>query len=247
MKEAKNEQRAIAYFCMEIGIDERIYTHSGGLGMLAGDTIRSVADLKVPMVAVRLLYRKGYFRQRLETDEWQREETASWAVEQLLQEEALRTRAPVEGRTVHLRAWRYDVKGGGGYTVPIYFLDTDLAENSEWDRGLTQMLYGGDEHYRILQEVILGIGGVRMLRSLGYKNISPFHLNEGHIEGLTGWSIGEPIHGKGNERDHGRDAPSLYDKLEHAIVPLFYHDRERFIDVMRYSIAINGSFSTPRG
>ena len=135
--------------------------------MLAGDTIHSAADLKVPMVAVTFLYRNGYFRQRLEADGWHREEPTSWAVEELLQQETRRTRVLVEGRTVHLRAWRSDVKGVGGYTVPIYFLDTDLAENSEWDRGLTQTLYGGDEHYRISQEVILRIGGIMMLRALG--------------------------------------------------------------------------------
>ena len=185
MKLNPSERRSVAYFSMEIGIDERIYTYSGGLGVLAGDTIRSAADLKVPMVAVTLLYRKGYFRQRLEADGWQREETTTWPVEELLQEELQRARVQVEGRTVHLRAWRYDVKGVGGYTVPIYFLDADLSENSDWDRGLTQTLYGGDEHYRISQEVILGIGGVRMLRALGYENISPFHLNEGHAALLT--------------------------------------------------------------
>ena len=185
MVQNSNEQRSVAYFSMEIGIDERMCTYSGGLGVLAGDTIRSAADLKVSMVAVTLLYRKGYFRQRLEADGWQREEPASWAVEELLQEESPRTWVLVEGRTVHLRAWRYDVEGVGGYTVPIYFLDTDFPENSEWDRGLTQTLYGGDDHYRVSQEAVLGIGGVRMLRALGYKDISTFHLNEGHAALLT--------------------------------------------------------------
>jgi len=202
-------RRSVAYFSMEIGIDERIYTYSGGLGVLAGDTIRSAADLKVPMVAVTLLYRKGYFRQRLEADGWQREETASWAVEELLQEEAPRTWVLVEGRTVHLRAWRYDVKGVGGYTVPIYFLDTDIPENSEWDRGLTQMLYGGDEHYRISQEVILGIGGLRMLRALGYKDISPFHLNEGHAALLTLELLDEAAKRAGRESIVQEDAESV--------------------------------------
>lgn len=179
------DRRSVAYFSMEIGIDEKISTYSGGLGVLAGDTIRSAADLQVQMVAVTLLYRKGYFRQRLEDDGWQREEPTSWAFDELLEEEPLRAEVTVEGRTVHLRAWRYDVQGESGYTVPIYFLDADLHENSEWDRGLTQSLYGGDEHYRISQEVILGIGGVRMLRALGYQEISTFHLNEGHAALLT--------------------------------------------------------------
>jgi starch phosphorylase len=185
MEQTDQRQRSVAYFSMEIGIDEKICTFSGGLGILAGDTIRSAADLKVPMVAVTLLYRKGYFRQKLLADGWQQEEPAPWAVEELLQEESPRTRVLVEGRNVHLRAWRYDVKGVGGYTVPIYFLDADLPENSEWDRGLTQSLYGGDDHYRISQEVILGIGGVRMLRALGHENIRSFHLNEGHAALLT--------------------------------------------------------------
>uniref|UniRef100_A0A7V5XHF5 glycogen phosphorylase n=1 Tax=Thermodesulfobacterium geofontis TaxID=1295609 RepID=A0A7V5XHF5_9BACT len=165
---------------MEIGIDERIRTYSGGLGVLAGDTIRSAADLKVPMVAVTLLYRKGYFRQKLDPDGWQREEPDFWNFEELLEEESPRVQVTIEGRTVHLRAWRYDVKGISGYLVPVYFLDADLPENSEWDRKLTHTLYGGDDHYRICQEVILGIGGVRMLRALGYKNIKTFHMNEGH-------------------------------------------------------------------
>jgi starch phosphorylase len=165
---------------MEIGIDERICTYSGGLGILAGDTIRSAADLRVPMVAVTLLYRRGYFRQRLEGDGRQVEEPAAWAVEELLQEASQRVSVLVEGRNVHLRAWRYDVMGVGSFTVPIYFLDADLPGNSDWDRGLTQSLYGGDEHYRLSQEVILGIGGVKMLRALGYTNIQSFHLNEGH-------------------------------------------------------------------
>ncbi len=199
MKPNPSERRSVAYFSMEIGIDERVFTYSGGLGVLAGDTIRSAADLKVPMVAVTLLYRKGYFRQRLEADGWQREETSSWAFEELLDEEQQQTRVQVEGRTVHLRAWRYDVKGVGGYTVPIYFLDTDLPENSDWDRGLTQTLYGGDEHYRFSQEVILGIGGIRMLRALGYKDISPFHLNEGHAALLTLELLDEAAKGAGRE------------------------------------------------
>ncbi len=185
MGQTPNEQRSVAYFSMEIGIDERIHTYSGGLGVLAGDTIRSAADLKVPMVAITLLYRKGYFRQKLLADGWQQEEPAPWAVEEVLEEMPQRTSVPVEGRTVHLRSWKYEVKGASGFTVPVYFLDADLPENSDWDRGLTQSLYGGDDHFRISQEVILGIGGVRMLRALGYKDISTFHLNEGHAALLT--------------------------------------------------------------
>jgi starch phosphorylase len=180
-----DERRMVAYFSMEIGIDERMHTYSGGLGVLAGDTIRSAADLKVPMVAVTLLYRQGYFRQHLEADGWQREEPVPWAVEELLQEESPRVSVPLEGRTVHLRAWRYDVTGIAGFASPVYFLDADLPENAAWDRTLTDSLYGGDEHYRLCQELILGAGGVRMLRALGYESIGSFHLNEGHAALLT--------------------------------------------------------------
>ncbi len=185
MQQLSNDQRSIAYFSMEIGIDEKIHTYSGGLGILAGDTIRSSADLKVPLVAVTLLYRKGYFRQKIEADGWQREEPAAWDVEGILEEMPQRTIVMLEGRTVHLRVWKYEVKGVSGFTVPIYFLDTDMPENHEWDRTLTHHLYGGDEHYRLCQEVILGIGGIRMLRALGHQNIRSFHMNEGHAALLT--------------------------------------------------------------
>ncbi|MGD9779581.1 alpha-glucan family phosphorylase [Methanomethylovorans sp.] len=185
MQQLANNQRSIAYFSMEIGIDEKIHTYSGGLGILAGDTIRSSSDLKVPLVAVTLLYRKGYFRQKIEADGWQREEPAAWDVDGILEEMPQRTIVMLEGRTVHLRVWKYEVKGVSGFTVPIYFLDTDMPENHEWDRTLTHHLYGGDEHYRLCQEVILGIGGIRMLRALGHQNIRSFHMNEGHAALLT--------------------------------------------------------------
>ncbi|MBI3301197.1 MAG: alpha-glucan family phosphorylase [Deltaproteobacteria bacterium] len=177
--------RTIAYFSMEVGLEAGIPTYSGGLGILAGDTIRAAADLKVPMVAVTLLYRKGYFYQRLEPDGWQREEPVEWAVDDFLQEQPQRVSVTVEGRTVQLRCWKYDVSGVTGFMVPVYFLDTDLSENAEWDRTLTHVLYGGDQRYRLCQEVVLGTGGVRMLRALGYDSIERFHMNEGHASLLT--------------------------------------------------------------
>jgi len=155
-------------------------TYSGGLGVLAGDTIRAAADLKLPMVAVTLLHRKGYFYQRLDSDGRQIETPVEWAVNDFLSELPQRTSVKIEGRTVFLRAWKYDVAGPGDFSVPVFFLDTDLAENSEWDRTLTHYLYGGDQHYRLCQEIILGIGGVRMLRAIGAQAIERFHMNEGH-------------------------------------------------------------------
>jgi len=175
----------VAYFSMEVGIESAMPTYSGGLGMLAGDTIRSAADLRIPMVAVTLLHRKGYFRQRLDASGWQREEPAEWIIEDFLKEMLPKALVTIEGRAVQIRAWKYDVSGIRGFHVPVYFLDTDLPENSEWDRTLTHFLYGGDQHYRLCQEVILGIGGVRMLRALGYDRIERFHMNEGHSSLLT--------------------------------------------------------------
>ena len=180
-----NNQRTIAYFSMEIGLDAGVPTYSGGLGILAGDTIRSAADLKVPMVAVTLLHRKGYFYQRLEQDGWQKEEPEEWVVDDFLDEMPVRSSVTIEGRAVRLRAWKYEVSGIGDFKIPVYFMDADLPENSEWDRTLTHYLYGGDRHYRFCQEVILGIGGVRMLRALGYDRIERFHMNEGHASLLT--------------------------------------------------------------
>jgi starch phosphorylase len=173
-------QRTIAYFSMEIGLITDMPTYSGGLGVLAGDTIRAAADLKVPMVAVTLLHRKGYFYQRLDSEGRQIEEPVDWPVNDFLTELPQRTSVTIEGRTVFLRAWKYAIAGPGDFSVPVYFLDADLPENSEWDRTLTHYLYGGDRHYRLCQEIILGIGGVRMLRALGYQEIERFHMNEGH-------------------------------------------------------------------
>jgi starch phosphorylase len=160
-----NSHRVIAYFTMEIGLDAGMPTFSGGLGVLAGDTIRSAADLHVPLVAVTLLHRKGYFYQRLDADGWQHEEPAAWVVEDFLSELPQRVPVTVDDRAVSVRCWQYEVTGEGGFTVPVYFLDTDLPENSAWDRTLTHVLYGGDQYYRLCQEMILGIGGVRMLRA----------------------------------------------------------------------------------
>ncbi len=170
----------IAYFSMEIGFAYGIPTYSGGLGVLAGDTIRSAADGDVPMVAVTLAHRKGYFRQRLEPGGVQVEEPQAWSPESTLVELPARVKVSIEGRDVALRAWRHDTIGVGGAVVPVLLLDSDLPENAESDRRLTDHLYGGDDRYRLSQEIVLGIGGVRMLRALGYDRIRRFHMNEGH-------------------------------------------------------------------
>lgn len=175
----------IAYFTMEIGLDEAIPTYAGGLGILAGDTVRSAADQGMSMVVLTLLHRKGYFQQHLDANGWQSEEDVSWQVSEKLQEMEPRCTIEIEGREVQLRAWRYEVKGVGNDVVPVFFLDTDLEANSPFDRTITDHLYGGDMHYRLCQEVVLGIGGVRMLRALGYNQVRRYHMNEGHAALLT--------------------------------------------------------------
>jgi glycogen phosphorylase len=170
----------VAYFSMEIGLDPLMPTYSGGLGVLAGDTIRSAADLEVPMVAVTLLHRRGHFYQRLDTHGLQTEEPVAWTVDDFLEPLDPRVTVEMEDRIVHVRAWKYTVRGVTGFAVPVYLLDTDLLENSPWDRTITDVLYGGDAHYRLCQEVVLGYGGLRMLRALGCGDIPRFHLNEGH-------------------------------------------------------------------
>ncbi len=170
----------VAYFSMEIGLDPSMPTYAGGLGVLAGDTIRSAADLEIPMVAVTLLHRRGYFYQRLDERGWQHEEPVAWPINDFCEPLDRRVAVEIENRTVHVGAWHYRVKGESGGEVSVYLLDTDIPDNQPWDRTLTDRLYGGDDHYRLCQEVVLGFGGYRMLRALGYGGIRRFHLNEGH-------------------------------------------------------------------
>jgi starch phosphorylase len=170
---------------MEIALENRIPTYSGGLGVLAGDTILSAADLRLPMVAVSLVHRKGYFKQKIDKSGKQSEEPVKWNLEEFLEPLSERATVEVEGAPVTVRAWKYNARGRDGHVVPVYLLDTDLPENGAYHRTLTDSLYGGDERYRLCQETVLGIGGVRMLRALGYRDIERFHMNEGHSALLT--------------------------------------------------------------
>ena len=183
--EPESSLRRVAYFSMEIAIEPDIPTYSGGLGVLAGDTLRSAADLGVPMVAVTLAHRKGYFRQVLDQSGKQTEAPNYWDPSKLLELMDATASVVIEGRHVRVRAWRYWIKGIGGHRVPVYLLDTDSPENGEWDRTLTDFLYGGDGHYRLCQEVVLGIGGIKILRRLGYEDVTVFHMNEGHASLLA--------------------------------------------------------------
>lgn len=195
----------IAYFSMEIALEAGMPTYSGGLGVLAGDTIRAAADANLPLVAVTLLHRKGYFYQRLDADGMQHEEPANWSVDDYLSEVPSRVTLNLEGRQLTVRAWRREVEGLTGGLVPVLFLDCDLPENSEEDRAITDLLYGGDARYRLRQEAVLGIGGVRLLRALGYEGIQRYHMNEGHSALLAV----ELLHVRLTEQNH--DRPSQED------------------------------------
>ena len=215
-------ERSIAYFSMEMALEPGMPTYSGGLGVLAGDTVRSAADLRIPMVAVTLIHRKGYFYQRLDSSGWQTEEPVEWAIDDFLEEMPQRVPVTLEGRRVFIRCWKYRVVGIGGFRVPVYLLDTDLPENSEWDRTLTHYLYGGDQRYRLCQEVVLGIGGVKMLRALGYENINRFHMNEGHSSLLVLELLDEEVKKEGRNSILYRDVEVVRSKCvftTHTPVP----------------------------
>jgi starch phosphorylase len=148
---------------MEIAIHPAMPTYSGGLGVLAGDTLRSAADLGVPLVAFSLVHRKGYFQQHLDTTGMQTEDIQPWNPADFCTEE--KARVTVSGRRPHRDGalpGAITSSGRYGHVVPIYLLDTDLDGNSGWDRGLTDHLYGGDTNYRLQQEIVLGMGGARM-------------------------------------------------------------------------------------
>jgi glycogen phosphorylase len=179
-------EHPVAYFCAEFGVHNSLPLYSGGLGILAGDHLKSASDLRLPLVAVGLLYRFGYFQQRLRRDGWQEELYGETYPEQLpihriVSEDGTPVMIDVSmrERTVHAQIWRADV----GH-VPLYLLDTNITENENIDRLVTGHLYGGDRETRIVQEMLLGIGGVRLLRKLKLEP-SVFHLNEGHSAFLT--------------------------------------------------------------
>jgi starch phosphorylase len=238
-------KRLVAYFSMEIALENEMPSYSGGLGVLAGDTIRAAADIRLPMVAVSLLYRKGYFRQRLAEDGMQTEEPVEWKVEKFLKEESARVKVTLENRPVELRAWRYSAKGVRGYDVPIYFLDADLPGNDPKDRELTGSLYGGDPYYRLSQEVLLGVGGVRMLRALGYTDLMRYHMNEGHAALLTMELLDEEAKRAGRTTVKGKDiekvrnrcvftthtpVPAGHDKFPVEYLTRLFPDQVRFFE-----------------
>ena len=176
-------QTNIAYFTMELALRVEMHTYSGGLGVLSGDTVRSCADLELPVVFVSLLSREGYFRQEI-VDGRQVEHPDPWDIERWAEPLAAMIGVEIEGRDVWVRPWLYVHTSDLGYSVPVLLLDTDIEQNDPADRGLTHHLYGGDQVYRLKQELVLGVGGARALEALGFE-IGTYHLNEGHAAFAT--------------------------------------------------------------
>ncbi len=174
----------IAYFSMEIGLSENIPTYSGGLGILAGDHIKSAADMNIPLVAVTLLYKRGYFIQVIDPMGQQEELYPYFDPRAFMEPLPFKVTIQISGRKVHIGVWKYNQIGIRGGRVPIYFLDTDLPLNAPEDRLITQYLYGGDQHTRLCQEAVLGIGGYMAIKKLE-PGVTTYHMNEGHAVFLT--------------------------------------------------------------
>lgn len=173
------ERPRIACFTMEIALREEIPTYAGGLGVLAGDTMRSAADMDLPLVAVSLVSRFGHFCQEIDAGGSQIEHPCPWEPPDWAKPLGAKIAVQIAGRPVWITAWLYVLESRLRGREPVLLLDTDLPENHRDDRGITHFLYGGDDTYRLKQEIVLGIGGVRMLHALGF-DISVYHMNEGH-------------------------------------------------------------------
>jgi starch phosphorylase len=178
------DQTKVAYFSMEIGLINDIHTYSGGLGVLAGDVVRTSAELRIPLVAVSLVSKRGYLRQEITSDGRQIDNHDEWAPSEFMKELPVQISLSIQGRKVNVKAWMYECQSLMEGMVPVLFLDTDVEGNAPEDRELTSFLYGGDSAYRLKQEIVLGIGGFKMLEASGFK-VRKYHMNEGHSGLLT--------------------------------------------------------------
>ena len=179
------KQFEIAYFSAEIGISSSIPTYSGGLGVLAGDHIKAAGDAGINMCAITLLYKEGYFKQRIDEDGIQTETYPRFDPDPLIKQLDLSFSLRLQNREVFVQVYKFDYVSESGNYVPIYFLDTDFEKNSTNDKNITLRLYSGDKDHRILQEGILGFGGIKLLQKLEQNNIKTYHMNEGHCSFLV--------------------------------------------------------------
>lgn len=227
------EHRLVAYFCMGMGINPKMPTYSGGLEVLAGDHIKAAADMELPLVAVTLLHRKGYFKQEIGEDGRQFERYPKWSPEEFMElhdSPGKIVNLRVNGDDVKIRAWQYNQIGQSGYKIPILFLDTDIEGNSVVARDFTSYLYGSDNKYRLSQEAVLGLGGAKILENLGYNKIEKFHMNEGHAALLPLYLLKkeegdvEKVKKKVIFTTH-TPVPAGHDKFEVSLVSEVLHDQ----------------------
>ena len=177
-KKLKNNS-SVAYFSMEIALENNIKNFAGGLGVLAGDLLRAASELKFPMIGVSLLYKNGYFKQVISKDGEQKEraDKSNFSKLKLLSPKIF---LQIAQDKVLVRAWEYKLKSNGGIDIPVYLLDTDWPENKDKHRQLCKNLYSADLRKKLKQSSILGRGGIKLLNKLGLEYISKIHLNEGH-------------------------------------------------------------------
>ena len=174
------KKQEIAYFSMEIALESSLPIYSGGLGILAGDSLRSAADMGLPLVAITLTYDAGYFYQQVGPNGEQIEKEMEWDFSNDFEKLDQQVILELQDKSIKVEAWKYIIIGRTGHRIPVILLDTDLVQNEPWQRKLTHMLYDANPFQRIAQEMILGVCGYRMLEQLGYNNIKTYHLNEGH-------------------------------------------------------------------
>ncbi|RLI62970.1 MAG: alpha-glucan family phosphorylase, partial [Promethearchaeia archaeon] len=179
MFELANEDRKIAYFSMEIALESDIPTYSGGLGVLAGDTLRSAADLEIPLVAITLCYDKGYFFQEVIQGR-QIEREIQWEFSSEFEKLPNIVELRIQDKKFKIGGWLYKVKGETGFEIPVILLDSNIEGNEHWQKNFTHILYDATPFQRVVQEMILGQGGIRMLEELGFSGIETYHMNEGH-------------------------------------------------------------------
>ena len=180
-----NKQFEIAYFSAEIGISSSIPTYSGGLGVLAGDHIKAAGDAGISMCAITLLYKEGYFKQRIDEEGVQTETYPRFDPDPLIKQMDLNFSIQLRNRKVFIQVFKFEYVADSGDRVPIFFLDTDTDKNIDEDRFITHRLYSGDKDHRILQESVLGFGGIKLLQKLEQNSIKTYHMNEGHCSFLV--------------------------------------------------------------
>ena len=206
MKKKKDKLLDVAYFSMEVAIRSDMSTYSGGLGVLAGDTLKTFADFKYSALGITLLHEKGYVGQSLDSTGKQISHSEMWNKEEYLTKLPFTIDVSLSDHFVVCAVWQYDIVGQFGTTVPVYFLDSNVSENTDYDRTLTSNLYGGDSFYRLCQEQILGLGGLALLEKLKFNSekVRIYHLNEGHAS-FVGLSLYNQVKNNFSTHDEAMD------------------------------------------